>query len=287
MESPPKHQRDINYKSIKKMVKQMEECICKIKVGSNENIGIFCKIPFPNESNLLPVLITTNLIINEELLYKKEESISIFILKEEEKKLDHDEIKLVDLNNRIKYTNKKYDITIIEIKEQDNIKNYLELDDNIIDDILDDNKTNEIYKQKELYMIKYSKDELSVSFGVLDSIDSDQKYKFTHQCITSFGSSGSPIFNINNKLIGIQKGIETENGTHINIGTFLNFPIKEFIKANYSLKGKENLSNIIVKVANEVLLDTFKNKYALDIKDNNIDILDLKNKDMENDGLIE
>ena len=217
MKSTPEYPKEISYKFIKKTINQMEKCICKIKVGSDENIGIFCKIPFPNETNLLPVLITTNLIINEELLYKKEESISIFILKEEEKKLDKSEkseiqkekyeIKLIDLHNRIKYTNKEYDITIIEIKEKDNIKNYLELDDNIIDDIIDNNKNNEIYKQTEIYIIQYSKDELSVSFGVLDSINSDKKYKFTHQCNTSVKSSGSPIFNINNKLIGIQKEI--------------------------------------------------------------------------------
>jgi hypothetical protein len=37
----------------------------------------------------------------------------------------------------MKYTNKEYDITIIEIKEKDNIKNYLELDDNILNDLID------------------------------------------------------------------------------------------------------------------------------------------------------
>ena len=75
--------------------------------------------------------------------------------------------------------------------------------------------------------------------------------------------------------------------TNINIGTFLNYPIKEFIKINYSLKGKENLNNKIIKVTNEVLLETFKNKYGLDIKDNNIDKLNLINKNIENDGLNE
>ena len=39
----------------------------------------------------------------------------------------------------MKYTNEEYDITIIEIKEEDNIKNHLELDNIIIDDILNNN----------------------------------------------------------------------------------------------------------------------------------------------------
>ena len=46
----------------------------------------------------------------------------------------------------MKYTNKEYDITIIELKEKDNIKNYLELDDNIINDL------NEEYIDKTIYI---------------------------------------------------------------------------------------------------------------------------------------
>ena len=42
--------------------------------------------------------------------------------------------------------------------------------------------------------------------------------------------------NLNNKLIGIHKeGIEKKN--NFNRGTFLNEPIKEFIKLNYNNKG--------------------------------------------------
>ena len=80
-------------------------------------------------SKILPVLVTNNHIINYDLLFKKDKIIEIEI-KEEEK------TKKINLNDRIKYTNKKYDITIIEIKKEDNIKNYLVLDDLIMDDIL-------------------------------------------------------------------------------------------------------------------------------------------------------
>ena len=40
------------------------------------------------------------------------------------------------------YTNKNYDITIIEIKDNDEINNCLELDDNILNDIIKDNNRN-------------------------------------------------------------------------------------------------------------------------------------------------
>ena len=59
---------------------------------------------------------------------------------------DELDFKKINLNNRMKYTNKEYDITIIELKEKDNIKNYLELDDNIINDL------NEEYIDKTIYI---------------------------------------------------------------------------------------------------------------------------------------
>ena len=116
---------------------KMEKSICKIKTDKGYGTGFFCKIPFPDVNNMIPVFITNNHIINEELLYKKNEKIKIDIFEETE-------IKEIDLNNRKKYTNVEYDITIIEIKEEDKIKNYLELDEIIINDII-----NNINKNKE------------------------------------------------------------------------------------------------------------------------------------------
>ena len=110
----------------------MEQNICKIKIGQEQGTGFFCKIPFPNKNNMLPVLITNNHVIDDKSLYNKNTNIKIDI--EEEK-----ESKIIDLKDRIKYTNKKFDITIIELKEKDNINNYLDLDDYIMNDILDEN----------------------------------------------------------------------------------------------------------------------------------------------------
>jgi len=102
----------IPYECTKKLIKQMENNICKISIGENQGTGFFCKIPFPDLNNMLPVFITNNHIINQELLYKDNSIIEIDI--EEE-----DEIKKLNLNNRMKYTNEEYDITIIEIKNED------------------------------------------------------------------------------------------------------------------------------------------------------------------------
>jgi len=242
----------ISYECTKKIIEQMERDICKINIGMNQGTGFFTKIPFPNENKMLPVLITNNHVINNDILNKDNMNIELDIKKEEK-------TKEIILKNRMKYTNEEYDITIIEIKEEDNINNYLELDDIIINDILNNENYNKEYKNKTIYIIQYPENNLSVSYGILDKIYEDKKYNFNHKCSTKFGSSGSPILNINNKIIGIHK--EGNNMNKYNKGTFLNYPIKEFIKLN-----NKN---------NEILLKEFNTKYNLNIKDTNINELNL------------
>ena len=246
----------IKYESIKKIIEQMEKNICLIatekisekkseKESYKESIqeqgtGFFCKIPFPNITNKLTVLITNNHIIDKDLLDNKGKT-TIYIENEKEGRE-------MNFKNRMCYTNKEYDITIIEIKEKDNIKNYLELDDEIMKVVLNDDNDNFEYIKKTVYIIQYPENELSVSFGLIDSIeDGKEKYNFYHKCRTNHGSSGSPILNSeNNKVIGVHK-----SGTNVNVnkGVFLDKPIKEFIRLNCTKavnidnSNKENLKN--------------------------------------------
>ena len=159
----------------KEIINQMEKNICKIKIGENQGTGFFCKIPFPDKNNMLKVLITNNHIINKDILYKDDEKISIYI--EEEK-----HFRKLNLNNRIKYTKKKeeYDITIIEIKEEDGINNFLELDDKIINNIIGNQNENDYYIDKTFYIPQYPDGDLSVSYGIMLSICLDKEYKFNH-----------------------------------------------------------------------------------------------------------
>ena len=190
---------------------------------------------------------TYNHVINNALLNQSNAKIKLDIKED-------DDVKELSLNNRMKYTNDEYNITIIEIKEEDNINSYLELDDTIMNDVLNNKNKNKEYIDKTIYIIHNPEGELSVSYGVLDKIYEDKKYSFNHKCSTKGGSSGSPILNINNKIIGIHN--------QYNKGTFLNYPIKEFIKLN-------------TKNNNEILLHEFNNKYRLNITDNKIKELDL------------
>ena len=131
----------ISYDCTKTIIEQMEKYICKIKISETTGTGFFCKIPFPDKNNMLSVFITNNHLINEEILYTKDINIDLYVYEE------NDIIKL-KLNDRIKYTNKEYDITIIEIKEN-GINNFLELDDIIINDILNNNNKNKNMLMKQ------------------------------------------------------------------------------------------------------------------------------------------
>ena len=217
-----------------------------------------------------PFLITNNHIINKELLYKKDEIISVKIKED-------DDLKKINLNGRMKYTDEDYDVTIIEIQEKDDIKNYnyLELDDLIMDDIINKNNTNNEYLDKTVYIIQYPKGELSVSYGVLERIYEDKKYNFKHKYSTERGSSGSPILNLNNKVIAFHKEAYSNK---YNKGTFLNYPIKEFIELNYKKNDKKN-------EVNESLLKEFNKKYNKDIKKSIIEKIDIKEENIGNQGL--
>ena len=283
-----KYPTTISFECTERILEQMKNSICRIKLkDGNLGTGFFCKIPFPTEDKLLPVLITNNHLINEILLERKNEEIIIYI-KDKEKYITF------NLGNRLYYTNKEYDITMIEIKRNyDGINNYLELDNNILQNILNDNDNNSniSYIKETIYIIQYPNGNLSVSYGILDNISMKKKYNLSHLCSTSDGSSGSPILNIkNNKVIGIhKKGSMKDN---YNLGAFLDISIKEFINQNFN---KEKM-NIISKEKKEVeenkaikkpinSIQEFNNIFKINIKDNQATEINLNNNKYGNEIL--
>ena len=136
-------------------------------------------------------MITNYHVIDEKIL-KNDEIITVSIN-------DDKEIKNIELKNKKVYTSEKYDTTIIEINpEIDKIYKYLELDDRIF------NENINIYN-KTIYILQYynilHSQKASVSYGILKNIE---EYNIIHYCNTTYGSSGSPILNLEKqKIIGI------------------------------------------------------------------------------------
>ena len=162
----------------KTILNQMMNCICKIKINATNGTGFFCKIPYQYCS--LKVLMT-NYHILDDIYYKQNKEITLFIN-------DDKEVKIINLGiKRKRYFNIDYDISMIELKENDNINNYLELDDNIFKD-----ETKAYYKDISIYNLYYPYgNKASVSYGLATDIDD---FEIKHTCSTEHGSSGSPIF---------------------------------------------------------------------------------------------
>ena len=226
----------VSLKITEKIVEQMKSnSICRIE-NNCKGTGFFVKVPYISE--LLPVLITTNHAINiDDILSNK--NISLYLNGGEEIK----ELKLDD--NRLRYTNEKFDLTIIEIKENVdklNVK-YLELDDEIINYFKQKKKEsqdyfNNSYLNESIYLLNNTKDkDIFVSYGkLLYTNNSD----ITYNCNIKEGSSGSPILLLNNqKLIGIHCGNSKQY--KYNKGKLLIYSIIEFskIKNNLLIINKE------------------------------------------------
>ena len=121
----------------------------------------------------------------------------------------------------MRYKNKNFNISIIEIKENnlDENINYLEMDNYLY------NQEYEMYYKKDsIYIIQYENlENVSVSYGLIDNI-----YKTQIHYIGNINSNSkiSLIFNLANyKLIGIHE----KNSNYYNKGIFFNCLIDEFI----------------------------------------------------------
>ena len=238
-----KYPKLISIEETKKIINQMENCICKIFIdnGEKKGTGFFCNIHYEKD---IPVMMTNYHVIDDKYI-KENNKIDITLNDNKEKRA----IKLND--NRIIYTNKEYDITIIEIKpEKDKINNFMKIDEQYL-------CNTDIIYDKSIYVIQYPLGgKASVSYGIINKF---YDYHIEHYCNTETGSSGSPIINLtNHEIIGIHK--ESLVKRKINRGTLLKYPIDDFINK----KLKKNEIEITIKVEKE---EINKEIYYLDNTD--------------------
>ena len=205
--------KPILYENFKKINEQIRSSICILKLkNGKEVLGFFCKVPFPNKNNLLPILFVKNNLINEEIIENEE----TFTLKVDNLKLD---ISLID---RIKYSSEKYKITIIEIKElNDKVNNYFELDDKIVENLINQKENNENNLNEILYTIEYIENKFYISLGTLTNIEYNININNNENSLNIH-----PLINVNNnKLMGIyEENIDNNSLSKL---------IKEFIEIKY------------------------------------------------------
>ena len=220
----------ITQEQIKNIYIQMENFLCKIIHHKERGTGFFCKIPFPDEFTLLPVLITCNHVLNNKVIFK-EKKIN-FILNNTSYSLPIDDSRKV-------YSNKVKDTTIIEIKKVDNIPNiFLDLDENLFKPNL-----KETYLNKSVYILHFAHGRTAkYSPGVISifrNADVIGHYNILYSCSTNNGSSGGPIINPSNyKIIGLHKGYDHKE--KLNLGIIIKSQILDFY---YLYKKKQLLIN--------------------------------------------
>ena len=221
----------ISQEQIRKIDFQMTYSICSIIHNNSRGTGFFCRIPFPDNYTLLPVLITCNHVLDEESISNGKKINFIFN--------DKSYSLLID-NSRKKYTDKIKDITFIQIKINDNIKNvsFLDIDENF--------NLHEIGDEKSVYVLHYEYGKYKkFSRGIIVFIKKSKKgfYKIMYSCSTQTGSSGCPIINSSNsKVIGIHKGYEQDFS--LNIGMIIEVP-KEFYNKYQYVQNSEKEYNIL------------------------------------------
>ena len=202
--------------SVYKRITKFEKCVCKIKLFKGNNLliktatGLFCHIPSKN----LNVLITNYHIINKDFL-EQEKELKIYI--------EYDEMqeeKIINLKTeRLKYTDKILDATVIEILDEDLIDNFIEVDEEFIN--------NKKFINETVFNLQFPKGkQLKASFGKIIEL-TDEGRQFKYDVGTEDGSSGSPIILANEyKIIGMHRGtLKTQNNNYTNYDTKENIGI--------------------------------------------------------------
>ncbi len=214
-----------NIKQTTKILEQMKNCVCKIHMsGKEDGTGFFTYFTY-NKKNYY--VFVTNYHVIDEVYVKNNNVIKISFN-------DEQEFKSILLDkNRMKYFSKQYDVTMLEVKDCDEIDDtkFIETDEYLFAKDLKEN-----YKGKTIYSLQY-KDVALVSHGTVRDI---KEYDIMHYCSSEYGASGAPLLNlVNNKVIGINK----QTATYFNKGTLLASPINDFIEKNILAANLFNKNN--------------------------------------------
>ena len=198
---------------------QSKKGLCKIFSNHSFGMGYFLMIPLSNKFTM-PSLITNSHLID------------IHYLKNNKKiEFEYDNIlyQLLSLEKRKIYINEEFDITIIEIKDEDNIKikNFLEIDE----EILNIKNFHKNYVNSTAYIFKYKDGNFTFSLEEIQNISEEgnlfQK-TIKEKSEDNNGSSRTPILSLSSfKVIGLHCGFNPNS--KMNIGYIISRPIKAYL----------------------------------------------------------
>ena len=217
----------------KSISEKIYNTIVKIKLNNGTNAtGFFMKMKVNNK--IMKCLFTCKHVISDNDI-KNKLIMKIFygkIGKEEERNI------ILDENIRFIRTFKNEDIILLEIIENDNI-----LEDKYLEPDLNYENGFKTYENKNVYLAWYPRNsnfkERLISSGRITKIIDN---KFEHILDSKFGSSGGPICNCNDDVIGIHT---SENKMeNINYGTFIGKIIDTL--NNKSIINNNNNNNYII-----------------------------------------
>ena len=236
----------------KTIIDQATNSLCLTKNGYNEGEGFFCLIPNSDFAKLQPVLITFN-------MYLKENKIIKLFYKNQEKIIDANESRHI-------YSNEAYNITIIELKDDEFPPEIFLMLDDSINNTGKEEILNAKYLNQEIYLIQTNKEDNPEYF--CDKIKEIKGFLIKDYFPEQEINLGSPILNLKSfGVIGIHRG--KSDKTDCNLGSILRVPIKEYNKSKEGLSKKNNELLNIVKATDEPksLIELISQKYLKDKDD--------------------
>ena len=205
---------------VERVSDRIKRNIVRLKWPEDESLilgsGFLCKINIQLDIKL-PALITCYHFIND--MYIKNYDLLYFSYFEG---LQEKPAYLILKNDRIIYQNKELDVTIIQIKKEDDlyIHSFLDIDD-----------CDDLENYEKIYLLHYLNGENDVHYSQGRIVKYGDNYKFLGDYPSKEGASGCPIFDYDNKVvIGIHR--EDDNDKNKNPRTILKNVIALFIKQN-------------------------------------------------------
>ena len=282
----------LSLEELSQISNQMMKSICRIEFNGKNCTGSFVKINYNYQS--INCLLTNNEILNDNFIQNNKE-IKVFLNNGKK------EIKIGINTDKIKYVNNSYNFILIELKENEEINDFLELDKRLLGEygeikelkkstIKYKDYPKDFFRKKSIYIPHYINKNIFVSFGLIKDFNDFEIIHFCNVSDDANGPSGSPIIDMENKTV---IGIYNHNKKFKNqrYGIFLELGIKDFVKKNInnfkynllrdSIKQekdieKMNIIKLIVKVDEKQLnkniffldnyttIDEVKNKYPHD-----------------------